>query len=206
MRSTSLGGELVAPEFAQATIPVGEKWLPTGSPTQYNKWYPLPLLFSDHQPSRDVPGKERLKRGTGKKGERNVFFPFPFLHFWAHFFSRFWPKSQKTGEKRGGTAKKRLERCRTAKNGRSLPFQILEFGEIPFFTPFKTHFCPRSNPFFYPIPTPFLPLSFPVLVPFLYCLAIISRCVPVVNQPLDHVGPSLVRGTSGRFIFVVRRC
>ena len=68
------------------------------------------------------------------------------------------------------------------KNGRSSPFQIVEFGEIPVFLPFKTRFRPRSNPFFtpfqpvfYPVFFPFLPLSFPVLVPFLYCLAIISN-------------------------------
>ena len=70
--------------------------------------------------------------GTGKKLERTLFFPFPFLHFLTTFFSRFWRKFSKTGEKRGGRAKKRLERCGTAKNGRSTPFQIVESGEIPF--------------------------------------------------------------------------
>ena len=163
-------------------------------------------------PTRDVRGKEREKTGTGKKLERNAFFPFPFLHFLTTFFSRFWRKSSRTGEKRAGTAKKTVERCGTAKNGRSTPFQIVEFGEIPFFLPFKTSFCPRSNPFFfpfqpvfYPVPNPFLSLSTPVFFPFLYCLAIISRCAPVAAQPLDHVGPSLVRGTSGRFVFMARR-
>ena len=76
------------------------------------------------------------------------------------------------GEKRGGTAKKRLERCGTAKNGRSSPFQILEFGEIPFlyrlkpvFAPVPTHFLPRSNPVF----TPFFSRSCPFLFLFLSC-------------------------------------
>ena len=91
-------------------------------------------------PGRDVRGKEREKTGTGKKLERNAFFPFPFLHFLTTFFSRFWRKSSRTGEKRAGTAKKTVERCGTAKNGRSTPFQIVEFGEIPFFLPFKTSF------------------------------------------------------------------
>ena len=148
-----------------------------------------------------MPGKELEKTGTGKKRERNAFFPFPFLHFWAPVFFPFLAKIMKTGEKRGGTAKKRQERCGTAKNGRSTPFQIVEFDEIPFFLPLKTYFGPRSNPFF----TPFFSRSCPFLFPFLYSLAIISRCVLVAAQPLDHVGPSLVRGTSGRFVFMARR-
>ena len=91
-----------------------------------------------------------------------------------------------------------------AKNGRSTLFQIVEFGEIPFFMPFKTsfypvptRFLPRSKPVLDPVPNPFLPLSTPVLVPFLYCLAIKSRCMPVAAQPLDHVGSSPVRGPVG---------
>ena len=83
---------------------------------------------------RDAPGKEREKMGMGKKLERNAFFPFPFLHFLTTFFSPFWRKSSRTGEQRAGTAKKTVERCGTAKNGRSTPFQIVEFGEILFFT------------------------------------------------------------------------
>ena len=151
------------------------------------------------------------KTGTGKKLERNAFFPFPFLHFLMTFFSRFWRKSSRTGEKRAGTVKKTVERCGTAKNGRSTPFQIVEFGAIPFFcrlkpvsAPVPTRFFPVPTRF-YPVPNPFLPLSTPVFFPFLYCLAIISRCTLVAAQPLDHVGPSLVRWTSGRFVFMVRR-
>ena len=145
---------------------------------------------------RDVHGEEQEKTGMGKKLERNTFFPFLFLHFLMTFFSRFWRKSSRTGEKRAGTAKKTVERCGTAKNGRLTQFQIVEFGEIPFL-PFKTSFCPCSNPFFspfqpvfYPVPNPFLPLSTPVFFPFLYYSAIISRCTLVAAQPLDHVGPS----------------
>ena len=93
--------------------------------------------------------------------------PFPFLYFGAPVFFPFLAKIIKKGEKRDGTAKKRLERCGTAKNGRSSPFQILESGEIPFFIPFKTRFCPRSNPVF----TPF----FPVLAPFFSLALFLSR-------------------------------
>ena len=46
---------------------------------------------------RDVPGKEREKTGTGKKRERNTFFPFPFLHFWAPVFFPFLAKIMKNG-------------------------------------------------------------------------------------------------------------
>ena len=46
---------------------------------------------------RDVPGKEREKMGMGKKRERNAFFPFPFLHFWAPVFFPFLAKIMKNG-------------------------------------------------------------------------------------------------------------
>ena len=39
----------------------------------------------------------------------------------------------------------------------------------------RFRFSYRLKPVFYPVPTHFLPLSFPVLVPFLYCLPIISN-------------------------------
>ena len=42
-----------------------------------------------HMLSRDVLGKEREKMGTGKKLERTLFFPFPFLHFLNDLFSCF---------------------------------------------------------------------------------------------------------------------
>ena len=119
--------------------------------------------FSKTGHIRDVPGKEWEKTGMGKKRERNTFFPFPFLLFWAPVFFPLLAKIMKNGEKRGGTAKKRQERCGTAKNGHSTPFQIVEFGEILVFLPFKTRFGPRSNPFF----TPFFSRSCPFLFPFL---------------------------------------
>ena len=152
-------------------------------------------------------GKEREKTGTGKKLERNAFFPFPFLHFLTTFFSRFWRKSSRTGEKRAGTAKKNGGKMW---NGEERPFHAIPNCRIwrdSVFFPFKTSFFQPvfSPPPFYPVPNPFLPLSTPVLVPFLYCLAIISRCAPVAAQPLDHVGPSLVRRTSGMFVFMARR-
>ena len=111
--------------------------------------------------------------GTGKKRERNAFFPFPFLHFWASVFFPFQAKIMKTGEKRGGTAKKRQERCGTAKNGRSTPFQIVECGEIPFF-------C-RLKPVSDPVPTRFLPRFFPVLAPFF------SRSCPILVLLSYHI-------------------
>ena len=46
---------------------------------------------------RDVRGKEREKTGTGKKLERNAFFPFPFLHFLTTFFFPFLAKIVKNG-------------------------------------------------------------------------------------------------------------
>ena len=170
------------------------------SPTRAEKIYPQSGVQMCQARNGKKWERERNGKGTHSFLSRSSIFGHP-------FFSCFWPKSWKTGEKRGRTAKKRQERCGMAKNGRSTPFQIVEFGEIPFFIPFKTRFGPRSNPFFTPVPTrflprffPFLPLSFPVLVPFLYCLAIISWYAPVAAQPLDHVGPSLVCGTSGWYI------
>ena len=77
--------------------------------------------------------------GKGKKQERTLFFPFPFLHFLAPFFSRFWTKSLKKGKKLGETVKKWLERCGKGPRGRPSPFQILKFGEIPFFILVRTH-------------------------------------------------------------------
>ena len=61
----------------------------------------------NHVTIRDVSGKEREKIGTGKKLERNTFFPFPFLHFLTTFFPVF-------GENRQEQVKKGLER---QKNG-----------------------------------------------------------------------------------------
>ena len=139
--------------------------------------------------TRDVPGKEREKTGMGKKLDRTLFFPFPFLYSLTTFFSRFCRKSSKTGEKRAGTVKKRLERCGTAKNGRSTPFKMSNLARFSFL-------C-LLRPVFAPVPTRFLPRFKPVLVPFLYYLAIISRCALVAAQPLDHVGSSPVRGPVG---------
>ena len=133
----------------------------------------------------------------GKKRERNAFFPFLFLHFWATFFPVFRQNHEKW-------AKKEAER---PKNGRKDVKQrrttVLHHSKFSNLARFR--FLYHLKPVFAPVPMPFLPLSFPVLVPFLYCLAIISRCTPVVAQPLDHVGPSLVHGTSGRFVFMARR-
>ena len=47
--------------------------------------------------NRDVRGKEREKTGTGKKLERNAFFPFPFLYFLTTFFFPFLAKIVKNG-------------------------------------------------------------------------------------------------------------
>ena len=171
-----------------------------GRPPHVVLWSPvlgIGTLLEHQVGNRDVPGKEREKTGMAKKLERMLFFPFPFLYFLTAFFSRFWRKSSKTGEKRARTAKKGwkdVERRRTAVPRHS---KLFESGEIPFFMLFKTSFCPRSKPVLHPVPNPFLPLSTPILVPFLYCLAIISRCPVVAAQPLDHVGSSPVRGPVG---------
>ena len=140
-------------------------------------------------------GKQRERERNGK-GTRS------FLSRSSIFGNPVFPVSGQNHEKR---VKNEAERPKDGrkdveqqKNGRSTLFQIVEFGEIPFFCRLK----PVSNP----VPTHFLPRFFPVLAPFLYYSAITSRCVPVAAQPLDHVGPSLVRGTSGRFVFVARRC
>ena len=57
----------------------------------------MPVLSNIFVDARDVPGKEREKTGTGKKQERNAFFPFPFLHFWAPVFLQFLAKIMKNG-------------------------------------------------------------------------------------------------------------
>ena len=48
-----------------------------------------PKKVGSSLPSKDVPGKERENTGTGKKLERTIFFPFPFLHFLTTFFPLF---------------------------------------------------------------------------------------------------------------------
>ena len=138
---------------------------------------------------RDVPGKERGKRGTGKKLEKTLFFPFPFLHFLTTFFPVF-------GENRQKRVKKRVERrkkgWKDVEQRRTAIPRHSKFSNLGRF-----RFLCRLKPLFAPVPTPFLPLSKPVPAPFLYCLAIISRCAQVAAQPLDHVGSSPVRGAMG---------
>ena len=87
-----------------------------------------------------------------------------------------------------------MERRRTAVLRRS---KFSNLARFHFLYRLKSHLYPRSNPVFYPVPMHVLALSFPILVPFLYCLAIISRCAPVAAQPLDHVGPSLAPRDQG---------
>ena len=110
------------------------------------------LVYTTCVVARDVLGKEREKPGKGKKLERTLFFSFPFSNFLTTFFP-FLAKIVKNGRKECWDDKKRLERCGTAKNGHSTPFQIVESSEIPFFMLFKTSFCPSSNPFFTPFQT-----------------------------------------------------
>ena len=118
--------------------------------------------------------------GTEKRRERTFSFLARSSIFGILLFL-FLAKIVKTCGKRRKTIKKRLERSRKRLWGLSCPFQILEFGEIPVFVPFKTHFCPFQTRSW----------------PFLYCSSIISRYVPLVAQPLDHLGPSLVYGLVG---------
>ena len=72
--------------------------------------------------ARDVPGKERKKNGNGKEIGKNAFLSFPVPPFFDDLFPIFGENRPKKGEKRGGTAENRLERCGTAKNGRSTSF------------------------------------------------------------------------------------
>ena len=143
--------------------------------------------------------------GRGKK--RVLSFPVP-----PFLGTRFFPVSGQNHEKRVKKEAERpkngwkdVERQRTAVLCRSRFSYLARFHFLyrlkPVFAPVPTRFLPR----FYPFLFPFLPLPFPVLVSFLYYLAMISRCPPVAAQPLDHVGPSLVRGTSGRFVFMATR-
>ena len=156
----------------------------------------VPCLYT-RVPTKDVPGKEREKMGTGKKRERNAFFSFPFLHFWAPVF---FPVSGQNHEKRVKNEAERPKNSRKDVEREERPFHAVPNCRIWR----DSIFCPLK-PVSDPVPTRFLPRFFPVLVPFLYCLAITSRCAPVAAQPLDHVGPSLVRRTSGRFVFMARR-
>ena len=138
--------------------------------------------------------ERKEKTGTGKKLERTLFFPFPFLHFLTIFFPVF--------------GKNRQKRVKKGWNGGERPFHAIPNFRIwrdsillchlkPVFAPVPTLFLPLSKPVLDPFPNPFLPLSTPILAPFLYCLAIISRSAPVTAQPLDHVGSSPVRGPVG---------
>ena len=107
---------------------------------------------------RDVPGKEREKTGTGKKLERTLFFPFPFLYFLTTFFPVFGENRQKCvkkgleGRKKGW---KDVERRRTAVPRRSKLSNMARF-----------HFLCRLKSVFAPVPTRFLPRSKPVFAPF----------------------------------------
>ena len=85
---------------------------------------------------------------------------------------------------------KDVERRRTAIPRHSKLSNLARFHFLchlkPVFAPVPTPILPLSKPVLDPFPNPFLPLSTPVLALFLYCLAIISRCVPVaaIDVPL----------------------
>ena len=71
---------------------------------------------------RDVLGKEREKTGTGKKLERTLFFPFPFLYIFDDLFFLVF------GKNRQKRLKKRLERRKKAGkmwNGKERPFHTV---------------------------------------------------------------------------------
>ena len=140
-------------------------------------------------------GKNRNWKETGK--ERVLSFPVPpFLG--TRFFPVFGQNHEKQVKKKAERPKngwKDVERGRTA----VLRCSNSRIWRDPIFL---YHLKPVSAL----VPMPFLPLSFPVLIPFLYRFAIIPRCTPVAAQPLDHIGPSLDRGTSGRFVFMASRC
>ena len=143
--------------------------------------------------------RERNGKGTCSFLSRSSIFGHPFFPVSSQNHEKRVKKEMRNGQKTAGKMW----------NGKEQPFFAIPDSRIwrdSVFYTVENPFLPPFQPIFYPVPMPFLPLSFPVLVPFLYCLAIISRCTLVAAQPLDHVGPSLVRGTSGRFVFTARRC
>ena len=74
--------------------------------------------------SRDVPSKEREKTGTGKKRERNAFFPFLFLHFWVSAaLSQSAPMLSSTCSRRAGRSSVDSERWL---GGSSVPASFLQ--------------------------------------------------------------------------------
>ena len=76
-------------------VVLGMTWLKSVRPVI--DWVSGEVYTPNSVSTRDVPGKEREKTGTGKKRERNVLFPFPFLHFWAPVFFPFLAKIMKNG-------------------------------------------------------------------------------------------------------------
>ena len=74
-----------------------------------------------------MPGKEREKMGMGKKRERNAFFPFPFLHFWAPVFFPFLAKIMKNGWKKRRNGQKTAGKMW---NGEEQPFLAVPNSRI----------------------------------------------------------------------------
>ena len=139
----------------------------------------------------------------GKKWERMLFFPFPFLYFLAPFFSVFGQnheKQVKKGAEQWKNGRKDEERGRGAVLALSKFLNLVRFRFLfclkPIFAPFKTYSWPHSNPIlalfqshFCPFPNPFWPLSKPV--PGLFCIAHLSYLDTCHLQPnhwttLDH--------------------
>ena len=91
--------------------------------------------------------------GTGKKLERTLFFPFPFLYFLITFFPVF-------GENRQKGVKKGLERqtkgwkdVEQRRTGVPRLSKLSNLARFHFLCHLKPVFAPRSNPFFTPFQT-----------------------------------------------------
>ena len=145
------------------------------------------------------------RKGKKWERERNGKGTRSFLSRSSIFRHPFFPVSGQNHERRRKKEAKRPKNgCKDVERPRTAVLRRSRFSNLARF-----RFLYRLKPVFAPVPTRFLPCSNPVFYPFLFlflcCLAIISRCAPIAAQPLDHVGPSLVRGTSGKFVFTARR-
>ena len=142
--------------------------------------------------------------GRGKKWEGTLSFPFPFLKILTPFFPIFGSNREKR-VKKGRNNGKKAGKMWTETAGPFLFFLDSRIWRDAVFLTVQNPFLPYSKPVFAPSFSRSSP-SFSRCWSFFYCLPIISKYAPLPAQPLDHVRPSLVRGTSWRFVFMATRC